>query len=37
VVKWPVHEAEHSPPTIAEDKITWICTAIPNLSLWHSD
>jgi hypothetical protein len=28
-VKWQEHEADHSPPTSAEVKKTWILTSIP--------
>jgi hypothetical protein len=31
-VKWPVREADHSPPTSAEVKKIWIYTFIPPLS-----
>lgn len=26
-IKWPGHEANHSPPFSAEDKIVWNCTS----------
>jgi hypothetical protein len=29
-VKWPGHEAHHSPPTSAEVKKMWICTSTPS-------
>ena len=28
-VKWPEHEADHSPPSSAEVKTVWNCTSTP--------
>jgi hypothetical protein len=35
-VKRPGHEADHSPPTSAEVKKTWIYTTTPHTSSWRS-
>jgi hypothetical protein len=35
-VKRPGHEADHSPPTSAEVKKTWVCTSTPHTSSWCS-
>jgi hypothetical protein len=35
-VKWPGREADHSPPTCADVMKTWIYTATPHTSSWHS-
>jgi len=32
-VKWPGHEADHSPPPSAEVKNAWICTSTPPIRL----
>jgi hypothetical protein len=34
-VKWREREADHSPPTSAKVKKTWICQ-LPQMSSWHS-
>jgi len=33
-VKWPGHDADHSPPSNAEVKITWCHTSMPHTSSW---
>jgi hypothetical protein len=33
-VKWPGHEADHSPPSSAKVKIAWNYTSTPNMSLY---
>jgi hypothetical protein len=35
-VKWPGHEADHSPPASAEVKEIWIYTSLPRMPSWCS-
>jgi hypothetical protein len=34
-VKWPGHEADHSPPSTTKVKNSWSYTATPPASSWH--
>jgi len=34
-VKWPVHEADHTPPSSAEVKNALSYTSTCHMSLWH--
>jgi len=35
VVKWPEHEADHSPPSSAKVKMYGSITLLPHTSSWH--